>query len=352
MTVSVNISGLAPGTYLDSVNVASVSANNSPVYEKVRLTVTAAPKFLDVTPDTLTFTAQEGASNPPNQNFGVIESGAGVISYTLDESTPWFSLNKGGGNTPDVVTVMVDITGLAPDTYYGNVTVSSGQAANSPITEVIKLVVTAVPKVLQASPNSLGFDVVDGGAPFSPATVHVSDSFNVGLAYTVGDGVSWANVSPTSGTTPDSFRVIADTAAVDALAPGFYQDTILITSAQATNSPVRVFVTLEVLETPNNPPVINSISDFEMNEGEFSSIQVFASDIDGDPLFLFNGPLPSFVGFSDLGNGTGEYTFAPNFSDAGVYPITLHASDSKDTASESFTLTVLDKEPGTEGDTV
>lgn len=352
VTVSIDLFGLNPAVYLDSIQVSSASANNSPVFEYVSLEVTAPTFLLDVTPDSLTFNATEGGSNPSDQNFGVIESSGGNIAYTLIESEPWLTLNKAGGNTPDVVTVSVDISGLAPGTYYGNVQVSSDAADNSPIAEVIKLVITALPRNIVASPNSLGPSMNVGGPVFDPITVHVTDTFNLGLNYTVSEDISWLNISPSSGTTPDSFWVIADTIVVEGLAPGFYLDTITITSGEADNSPIYVYATLEVNEVPNNPPVIAPIDDYTIDEGDFLTVSVMATDADGDPIYLFHSMLPANAAFFDSGNGNGYFTFAPNYSQAGDYLFTAHASDLDDTTSESFTVHVLDKEPGTEGDTL
>lgn len=350
--VNVNIAGLTPGVYVDSVIVASAAASNSPIKEYIRTEITAAPKFLDVIPDTTSFTAQEGGSNPADQKFVVRETGNYNIAFTLAENTSWFSLNKASGTTPDTVTVSVDITGLVPDTYYGNIAVASGLANNSPISETIKLVITAKPRILQASPNIFNFNIVDGADPFSPVTVQVSDSFDVGLAYIVGDGVSWANVLPAAGTTPDSFQIIADTAAVAALGPGLYLDTVLISSATASNSPVPVYVNLEIVTTPNNPPVIAPIDNYFIFEGDFLVVPVVATDADDDPIYLSHGILPANANFFDSGNGNGYFTFAPNFSQAGDYLFTAYASDLDDTTSEDFNVHVTDNEPGTEGDTL
>lgn len=353
--VSVDLTGVTQGSYLDSIEVSSGDADNSPVWEYVHLTV-APPEpdiLLDVTPDSLFFTAQQDGANPANQNFGIIESGGGNIAYTLSEDSAWLSLNKAGGNTPDVVIAMIDITGLPPGTYYADVTVASGVADNSPVTEVICLTVAAIPKFIMASPNSIGPNMTAGGPPFSPITIHVTDSFEVGLAYDVFEDVDWLNISPNSGTTADSFWVIADTMAANALLPGFYLDTITITSSGADNSSILVYASLEVLEAPNTPPTIDIIPDYTMNEGEHLEASFAASDSDGDALTLFSGPLPSFASFGDTKSITsGTFYFDPGYNDAGEYEITAYATDGKDTTNVSFTLTVIDTEPGTEGDTL
>jgi len=351
--VNVDITGFTEGTYLDSVQVTSGDANNSPIYEYIWLEVTGISYFLDVTVDTLTFTAQEGGADPATQNFGVIETGAANISYEVAETTDWFSLNKSGGTTPDVVTVSAFVGSLTEATYYDDITVSSIEADNPPLTVTVKFVITGIPAKLYAMPNSIEPAVNQGGPPFAPINIFVSDSFAVGIAYEINENVDWLNISTFTGTTPDSFLVIADTAVVNSLAPGFYTDSITISSIDADNSPINVLATLEVIDVPNNPPVIDPIDDQIMDEGDHLEVSFAVGDPDSDPIFLFTGPLPSFANFvTDKSILGATFIFDPGFNDAGVYNITAYASDGKDTSGESFTLTVLDQEPGTEGDTL
>jgi|GEM_PF-4935418 len=138
--VSFDISSLTAGDYFDSVTVTSGEADNSPQYAFISLEVTEAPKFLEVTPDTLYFTAVEGGSNPDADTFTVSETGGGAIAFNLAETSGWFDLDKTSGTTPEDVEVSVDITGLTANTYFDSVTVSSGEADNSPVYQFISLI--------------------------------------------------------------------------------------------------------------------------------------------------------------------------------------------------------------------
>ncbi|MCH8028130.1 MAG: T9SS type A sorting domain-containing protein [candidate division Zixibacteria bacterium] len=350
--VSIDISGLAPGTYFDSVMVSSAAANNSPIYEYVSLEVIRADKFLAVAPDTLVFNAVAGGGSPVAQSFDVSETGGFNINFTLAENSSWLSLNKTGGTTPDIVEVSVDVTGLVVDNHYANITVASGDANNSPQIVTVKFVVTAAPILLEVAPTSINLVVTDGGAAFDPVSVSVSDSAGGIWPYTVSENSFWFNTSKSSGTAPDNFLVVADTTNLDSLPPGTYADTIVVSADTAFNSPVIVIVSLEILEKPNTPPVLDAIADTTIFEGETLIIGVSASDADGDTLYLSVATLVDNMTFIDSGNGNGQFRFTPNFSQAGVYNLTAHASDGKDTVSESFTITVEDKDPGSEGDTL
>ena len=349
---AIDISGLAPGTYFDSVMVSSGAADNSPIFEYISLEVATADKFLAVSADTLVFSAVVGGSNPGAQSFDVSETGGFNINFTVAENSSWLSLNKSGGTTPEAVEVSVDVTGLAQDNHYTNITVAAGDADNSPQIVTVKFVVTAAPILLEVAPTSINLAVTDGGAAFDPVSVLVSDSAGAIFPYSVLESSFWFNVSKTSGTAMDTFLVVADTVNLDSLPPGMYKDTIVVSADTAFNSPVIVIVSLVILEEPNTPPVLDTIGDTTIFEGGSLTIAVNATDADGDTLVLSIATLEANMNFTDNGDGSGLFSFTPNFSQDGVYNLTAFASDGRDTVSESFTVTVEEKDPGSEGDTL
>ena len=83
----------------------------------------------------------------------------------------------------------------------------------------------------------------------------------------------------------------------------------------------------------NQRPVIDPISNVTLPRGGMVDIPVSVSDPDGDNVTLeaANGlaglPLPDFVSFTDNGNGTGLFHFAPGTGDRGNYTLSLIASD-------------------------
>lgn len=103
--------------------------------------------------------------------------------------------------------------------------------------------------------------------------------------------------------------------------------------------------------TPNNAPVWDSVENPIATIGEVSSLTLFATDADGDPLTLSltNQP-PSFISFSDQGSGQGVLTFAPTPGHAGTYDLALQAVDSKGAATPlDLVLTVQEPSDSNDG---
>jgi hypothetical protein len=93
----------------------------------------------------------------------------------------------------------------------------------------------------------------------------------------------------------------------------------------------------------NHNPVIETIGNKEVIEGDSLLVTITASDVDNDSIILTTGSLPSFASFTDNKNKTGTFKFNPGGTDAGAYTIMVNASDLKGgTDSESFMLMVKD----------
>jgi len=99
-------------------------------------------------------------------------------------------------------------------------------------------------------------------------------------------------------------------------------------------------VTITVTETANQPPVLAPIGPKSVDEGQSLSFKVTATDPDGTFPALTVLNKPANANFVDSGNGTGGFTFAPDFTQAGVYPVTFIASDGSLADSEVVQITV------------
>ncbi|MFH2049234.1 MAG: hypothetical protein ABIJ12_07290, partial [bacterium] len=100
ISVAINITGLADGSYKDTLVVASGTAVNSPQYVEVNLTVTPAPSNLVVSETELNFTAVEGGANPSNKLFN-IASDNDPLGFNITEFTgsDWLSSTPNTGTT-------------------------------------------------------------------------------------------------------------------------------------------------------------------------------------------------------------------------------------------------------------
>jgi pimeloyl-ACP methyl ester carboxylesterase len=102
----------------------------------------------------------------------------------------------------------------------------------------------------------------------------------------------------------------------------------------------------------NTLPTLATINNVVINEGATSSVGISASDAEGNSKisFTFTG-LPSFVTFTNNGNGNGTLALAPGYAASGVYNVTCVVNDGfGGKASQAFTITVNDKSPNTKWD--
>ncbi len=92
----------------------------------------------------------------------------------------------------------------------------------------------------------------------------------------------------------------------------------------------------------NRPPVLAAIGAKSVDEGQNLSFKVSASDPDGSTPSLTALNAPPNANFVDSGNGSGGFTFSPNFTQDGVYPVTFIASDGSLADTEIVNITVND----------
>ncbi len=174
VTVNVDIAGLAPNMYVDSIQVAAPAANNSPKWVRVHLMVNPRPKVLVVTPLNLNFAVTVSSPVAAPKTFDVSEQGGAAIAYAASESATWITLTDGAGTTPKTVTVNVDGTGLSVGTYEDTIAVVAA-ATNSPQKVAVKLVVSSCP-VLVGDPLSFNLVGLVGDSLTLSETVSVTSS--------------------------------------------------------------------------------------------------------------------------------------------------------------------------------
>ncbi len=255
VTVLVNSSGLAPGTYSSSVVVTATAAGvlDSPLTIPVTLNVTAAT--LSVTPASLTFAQATGAAAPAAKTLTVSTSSTDIAfttSVSMDNGTGWLTATPSSATatsaTPATITVNANGSNLAAGTYTGNVTLTATtpNVAGSPVS--VKVTLTVSPGTLSATPTALSFTQVLANP--APASQKISVVGVPGpLAYTVtastnNNSGNWITVSPASGNTPSDITVAVNAGTLPA---GDYTGKVTITSTGATGSPIDVPVTLKVV---------------------------------------------------------------------------------------------------------
>ena len=99
----------------------------------------------------------------------------------------------------------------------------------------------------------------------------------------------------------------------------------------------------------NQPPVLAAVGSHTVYEGSPFSIQLAATDPDGDALAFDVLGLPPSATLADAGDGTGEFGWTPAVGDAGSYPLTVQVTDAGAPAltdSEDVAVEVLTRPVG------
>lgn len=307
--VKLDPTGLNGGTYTGTVTITDTRNNSAVPTQTLPVTFTiAAQAAVDKT--SLTFNANEGGAEPPNQTINVtgIPSGA-TISATASTQTcgaSWLSATVSGG----VVTVAADNTGLkhtqSPCT--GPVSIVVPGASNSPLN--VPVTFTIGPAItMTVAPKTLTFNYVSGSTAVpATQTVQLTATNNAVIPFTTTastqTGGNWLTVSPASGTTgsnPTTLTIGVDTTKLTTPGAATYTGTVTVASTSVPNGSVTVSVTLAVAQAP--PPAVMSIDNAATQQpgpvapGEIVSL--YGTNIGPDKGVVFtlsNNTVPTTLG--------------------------------------------------------
>ena len=185
LTVTVNISGLAAGSF--SGNVTVIDAAGSTATAIITLQ-NILPPAIALTPTTLSFSGQSGGPNPAPQTTLVTNPGGGGApgSWTVTVSTAnggnWLSASPSSSAGIGQVTVSVNIAGLAGGTYNGTVTVSQAGVGSAVANVTLQLSGSTTP------PPTISSGGLVNGASFSklpPAAASIASLFGLNFGTSV-----------------------------------------------------------------------------------------------------------------------------------------------------------------------
>ena len=77
---------------------------------------------LSVNPASLSFTAQQGGTNPTSSGLTISNTGGGTLTFSATSDAAWLSVLPGSGTAPNTLQVAASIAGLVPGTYTGHIT--------------------------------------------------------------------------------------------------------------------------------------------------------------------------------------------------------------------------------------
>ncbi len=242
LSISVNPSGLNPGTYSGQINVAP-KAGAAASAIPVSLTVSAPQTpTLQISPDTFTFSSAPGGL-PIQQALVISNPGGGTLSYTAQitaqsGSGNWLMLQSAAGTavagSPGTVPFTVTPGTLSQGVYTATIAVTaSGQTA---VSNIILSINSQGPALL-LSQTGLAFTAVAQGSNPPSQTLSVvgtgTSSLNWNVTVSTLSGGSWLSATPTSGTTqPLPATAPSLTVSVNSqnLAAGTYYGSVAVNS--------------------------------------------------------------------------------------------------------------------------
>jgi len=157
LSVSVNPSSIAPGTYNGSITITPAGGPAQTV--SVTLTVSAAAS-LAATPNPLAFAYAAGNPPPAAQTVSVTSVGAPVTFTATAASSGWLSLTQSASTTPATLSVTVNPAELGAGSYNGSIALSGGSGTVQ-ITINVTLTVTAPLPVIGSVVNGASYLVGD-----------------------------------------------------------------------------------------------------------------------------------------------------------------------------------------------
>ncbi|MCP3998380.1 MAG: hypothetical protein GY722_25445, partial [bacterium] len=123
--------------------------------------------------------------------------------------------------------------------------------------------------------------------------------------------------------------------------PGYNDAAVTTVTINASDGDLADTTTFTITVTDTNrSPLISTISDQTLVEGDPLTLSLSASDPDGAAPSLSAVGLPSWATLVDNGDGTGSISGTPAFGDAGISTVTVTASDGSLTDETTFKLTV------------
>ena len=302
LTISVNPTGLTPGSYPGIVQIDSVPATNSPAVIAVTLLVSNPPSRLMVnssssnytpigsgatTPSlSFTYTTGDSAVAPLQSELDVSTTGSDAISFNVtaggssgtgkSSSGVWLRVAGTGGALPNLTTSGVALSGfnvpiyvtldlptvqsLLPGSYAGSITIAANNPVNGGQTVVVNLVVSAGPP----SVTSLFPTKIIAGPIIDPVITIYGDNFFSTSVVTMQQG---ANQPITLTSTLLSRNVLQATIKAAYLAapsgsPAYpIHWTIAVTNPAPPNNPSQAPATTQFdLEDPTQPGITSIVN--------------------------------------------------------------------------------------------
>ncbi len=243
ITVSATTGSMAAGNYTGSISLTAPGATTVMIPVSFAVTAAPVPPAIGVSPTSLSFTAQQGGSNPAARTVNVSNTGGGTLNWTASGGATWLSFTPSNGIGNGTISFTAATGTLTAGNYNATVTISAPGATSVNIP--VSFTVTASPTI-GLSPTTFSFTGVQGGANPGSKTLNITNPGTGTLSWSVSDNASWLTLSPTSGSTTTGSSPVVLSVNTAGLVAGSFSATITVTATGATNTPQTVSVSLTV----------------------------------------------------------------------------------------------------------
>jgi hypothetical protein len=270
LTITMDPANLGAGTYEADVTVIARTASDSQV-TTIPVTFVVQRPGLNVSPSAIDRSTNAGSNTVFNETIQISNNGTGKLDWTASDDASWLSLGTRSGSGDAAVAVTINSAGLARGTYHADIAVTAPGALGSPAHVSVTLTVLA--PGLAVNPSAIGDTVSAGTTTPTTRTLRVTNSGNGTITWTATKTQPWVTLAPTAGGAPADVIVTLDP---NGLPPGFYSDTIVFTSPEATNGTIKVPVTFGVTQPGLmvTPPAINATAEERDNKQQDFDLSV------------------------------------------------------------------------------
>ncbi len=317
ITVKVNATGLAAGTYSGRITVKAGSDSSD---VQVFLRILGPTKVtISVSPREMKFNATTGASGtvtPASRIIKISSKTATTLTYTASATTAkggaWLKIGSASGAIPGSIATSVDAsiaTKLTPGFYTGTVEVKIAGAAKETNTVHVGLKVFSPDEKarLNVEPGGVSFQATLGGSDPASKQVALIPEGAASLAWTATTtmatpvGGTWLSVSAASGTTTASLlSTVNISAKIAGLAVGTYLGSVVFTPDPLSGAPVVHLKVVLVVAAAGATKTGLPIADLNDSSSAIASgelVAFFTSPPDG---FISDLAAPPIVGVTVL----------------------------------------------------
>jgi len=196
--------------------------------------------------DSLTFASIQGQGAPSPQVINITNVGAGTLEWTATWTSSWLNSSPAFGTAPSLVQVSVNPSGLTPGIYYDTLVISDPEATNNPVSIPVTYTLSEPAPMIDLDPDYFSFSAIADSTNPPDQFMDVSNAGGGTLNWTATKSTTWLSISPDAGTGAATVTLSVD---ITGLAFGIYWDTIVVADPNASNTPQRAVVRLEIVSS-------------------------------------------------------------------------------------------------------